>query len=440
MSAKSAKKTATLTIASLAPGGAGVAHVEHGGERRAVFVPQTAPGDRVRVEMDLSTRPARGRVVDLIEPGEGRASPGCRWSAECGGCDWMHLSEAAQLREHADQVRAALPAAWRSFEIATHVAPASLGYRTRTRLHVRCGRGGRVVVGMNEAGTREPVEVDACVVLVPALEATRASLPAFFEGSGGRGEVQIALGHAHPVLDVRWSGELAPAAYARFERAVAAEAIDGVRITERDAKRPARIGDPTPWMTAGDGAPLRLAPGGFGQASERTNLALASHVSALAGDALQRFRPGETSAGPAAKAVELFAGAGNLSVLLARHPAIDLTCVESDTDACDAARQNLAARQLAARIVTADAAEYVWGPSTKLVVLDPPRTGARLVAERIAKSRVANVVYVSCDPQTLGRDLGILEDAYAPTSIATFEMFPQTSHVETVVALARRRT
>ena len=81
----------------------------------------------------------------------------------------------------------------------------------------------------------------------------------------------------------------------------------------------------------------------------------------------------------------------------------------------------------------------MWSRSARLVVLDPPRTGARATAERLAASRVAHVVYVSCDAQTLGRDLAILENAYAPVSIQAFEMFPQTSHVEAVVALERRR-
>jgi len=251
--------------------------------------------------------------------------------------------------------------------------------------------------------------------------------------------VQIALGDGIPVLDVRWSGELAAAVYGRFERAVAGKSIAGVQITERDAKRPARIGDPTPWMIAGDGSRIRLAPGGFGQASERANSALASHVAARATDALQGARTATIAEPQPQKAVELFAGAGNLSVLLARTSAIDLTCVESDRDACEAARQNLAERGLSARVVTADAADYAWAPSTKLVVLDPPRTGARAVAERLAKSRVAHLIYVSCDAQTLGRDLAILEASYALGSIMTFEMFPQTSHVETVVALERRR-
>jgi tRNA/tmRNA/rRNA uracil-C5-methylase (TrmA/RlmC/RlmD family) len=113
--------------------------------------------------------------------------------------------------------------------------------------------------------------------------------------------------------------------------------------------------------------------------------------------------------------------------------------VESSRDACDAARANLAARGLTARVVEADAASYAWGATTRLVVLDPPRTGARAVAERLAASRVPHVVYVSCDPQTLGRDLAVLAPGYRARSVATFEMFPQTSHVETVVALERAR-
>jgi tRNA/tmRNA/rRNA uracil-C5-methylase (TrmA/RlmC/RlmD family) len=138
------------------------------------------------------------------------------------------------------------------------------------------------------------------------------------------------------------------------------------------------------------------------------------------------------------RAVELYAGAGNLSVLLARavHP---LVVVEADREACEAARANLAARSLDARVVEGDAAEYVWAGATGLVVLDPPRTGALKVAERLVQSRVSHVVYVSCDPQTLGRDLAHLAEAYEPRSIATFEMFPQTSHVEAVVLLERQQ-
>ncbi len=416
------------SITSVAPGGDGVAHVEIGGERRALFVPRSAPGDVVRVEVDASKRPARGRLLEVVERGMDRVEPACRSFERCGGCDWMHLSPEAQARLHVDHVRAALPAAW-NVDVVSHAATPSIAYRSRARVHVRAERG-RTAVGMNEAGTHRPVEVEACVVLVPAIERARRALPAMLEGSHGRGDVQIALGvEGRPVLEVRWEdGELAPACYGRFEKAVETGDLAGARVTVGGASRPAVVGDPTPWMMGADGEPLRLAPGGFAQASTEGNTALAKHVAAL------------VAAAAPDKAVELHAGSGNLSVLLARSVG-ELVTVESSRDACEAARHNLKARGLEThvRVTEGDADAFAFRHGTRLVVLDPPRTGARSVAERLRDSRVAQIVYVSCDAQTLGRDLGILSATYEPRGVATFEMFPQTSHVETVVELARRR-
>jgi 23S rRNA (uracil1939-C5)-methyltransferase len=417
------------TVGSLAPGGDGIVHAQLEGERRAIFVPLTAPGDVVRVDVDASRRPARGRVLEVLARGPDRVDPPCPWSSRCGGCDWMHLSAEAQQRWRVAHVRAALPAPWRDTDITAHPAPAGLAYRTRARLHVRC-EAGRAVVGMHEAHTHAPVEVDACAVLHPALEAARGRLGAWLASSRGRGDVQIALGAGRaPVLDVQWRGDLAPACFGHLEQAVARGEIAGARVTLAEATRPATIGDPTPWMAGPDGAPLRLAPGGFGQAHEQVNADLAQHVAEQA----------RACGAEAGKAVELYAGAGNLSVLLARV-APDLVAVESSREACEAARGNLAARGLAARVVEADAGAYAWSASTRLVVLDPPRTGARAVAERLAASRVTHVVYVSCDPATLGRDLTLLAASHELRAVRVFEMFPQTSHVEVVATLARRRS
>lgn len=283
-------------------------------------------------------------------------------------------------------------------------------------------------MGMHEARSHEPVEVETCAVLDPVIEGVRRTLGRLLEGSRGRGDVQIGLGAGRvPVLEVRWEGELPPQVYAHLEKAVGRGQIAGAQVCLPGATRPARIGDPTPWMTGGDGAPLRLSPGGFAQAAEGVNEALGLHVTRI----VQPWR--------VEKAVELYAGAGNLSVLLTREVG-DLACVESDRGACEAARHNLSARDARnARVIEADAGVYAWSKSVRLVVLDPPRAGARAVAERLAASRVAHVVYVSCDAQTLGRDLAILERGYAPVSITVFEMFPQTSHAEVVVALERRR-
>ncbi|HEX4628212.1 MAG TPA: hypothetical protein VH137_05415, partial [Gemmatimonadales bacterium] len=238
------------TISSLAPGGRGVAIVEIDGDRRAVFVPHSAPGDRARLDVDLSRRPAEGRVLRLESASLDRIEPACTWSTLCGGCDWMHLSLAAQARAHVGHLRAALPAAWRDIAIASTPAPEGLGYRTRARIHVQCAARGRVVVGMHGERTHEPVDVPACVVLDPGLERARRGLASLFTGSRGAGDVQMALGTGRlPVLDVRWDGPLAPEVFGRLERATREGTLAGAQISTPASSRPARVGDPTPWMT-----------------------------------------------------------------------------------------------------------------------------------------------------------------------------------------------
>jgi len=428
-----------VTIHELAAGGDGVALADIGGERRAVFVPGVVPGERVEVAADLSTRPARGRLLAVLSPSASRVSVACVHADACGACDWMHLSPEARLREHGAMIARVLPRRFARETVSVTAATQPLAYRSRARVHVEAS-GRDVKVGMFGRRSREAVHVDSCIVLAPEVEAARRALEALLAGARGRGEAQLALSapgeRRRAVFDLRWRGTLPPAVFARAESAVASGPLAGLRIFEESdegrapgAPRPrptAVIGDPTPWIVGADGAPLRLAPGGFSQATEEGNAKLAAHVAELA-----------ASLSPAGAAtLELYAGAGNLTVLLARDRKV--VAVESDGDACVAARANLTARGLDARIVEADASTHPIPPATKLVVLDPPRTGAREVARALAARPVPAVVYVSCDPPTLGRDLGVLADAgYELRAAQGFEMFPQTSHVETVCALVR---
>jgi 23S rRNA (uracil1939-C5)-methyltransferase len=428
-----------LSIKEIAGGGDGVAIVETNGERRAVFVRGSIPGDVIKARVDFSNRPARAHVTELLSSSPDRVTAACAYVDRCGGCDWMHIARISQPNFHVSIVRAALPEMWRDREIVAHPSPASLrgtGHRTRARLHVRTDKRG-AKVGFYQNKSHELVSVDTCVALHPSLDRARASLVALFENARGEGEAEIALGELaakdelrKPVLDLSWKGELPAAFFARLDAAVKNGDWQGARILTEGARVPMTIGDPTPWIHGGDDAPLRLAPGGFAQASEEGNLALSKRVAELARAAIEKRPTG-------AAIVELYAGAGNFTVLLARFGSV--IAIESNAAACEAAQKNIRARALAARVVNADASTYVVPPRTPLVVLDPPRTGAREACEKIVAARARNVVYVSCDPATLGRDLAILErGSYALESIETFEMFPDTSHVETVVSLARR--
>ncbi len=427
---------AELVVRELVAGGDGIATVEVDGERRAVLLRGAAPGDRVRAAFDLAKRPARGRVLELLEPGPSRVTPPCPVASTCGGCDLMHVSAEARAELYASLAAQAIPAPWRDGAPSPvhHAASSPLAYRVRARLHVET-TGRRVLVGMFAAGTNDPVTVETCGALRPELDRLLPELPSLFEGARGKGELSLALGdpRVEPrpvVLDLHFSGELPAATFARLDAWRTERGVAGARVLERAARLPVKIGDPTPWVVGPDDAPLELGPGGFSQASEEGNRVLARRVAELAR---------ELTAGRASPRVtELFGGAGNLSVLLARD--LDkLTVVEGDREACDAARRNLAARQLDAKVVHADADEYALAKRLDLVVLDPPRTGAKAVAERLPDLRPRAILIVSCDPATLGRDLGPLVDRYAPVAVETFDMFPQTSHVETVVALRERR-
>jgi 23S rRNA (uracil1939-C5)-methyltransferase len=176
-----------LVIDSLAAGGDGVGRADG----RVLFVPRTAPGDRVRVELvSQKRRFAHARLVELLEPGPGRREPPCRYAERCGGCAWLHLEESVQERARCAAVRDALQriAGLSELpEIEEIASPLSLGYRSRARLAFAPGR-----LGFRAAGSHEVVDVARCAVLdeptqaqLTALRSRLSRLPR------GGGEVEI---------------------------------------------------------------------------------------------------------------------------------------------------------------------------------------------------------------------------------------------------------
>ncbi len=415
-------------IHELAPGGDGVAHVGVNGKRRAVFVRGAALEEELDLDVDLASRPARGRVLRVATPGPARVVPACPHVHRCGGCAWMHLSLDGQKEAHRAQLIAALPEAWRTVRLVSHDAPDALEYRTRARLHAR-GSGGRTAVGLHEAGTHDPFEVERCAVLHPTLDRARLALGPLLEGARGHGDAQIAIGSgSKPVLELVWKGQLARGSFARIDSSVRAGEWAGARVFEGEVSRPAVFGDPTPWTLGADGEPLRLPPGGFAQTSAKANAILGERLVYLVAT---------TFGGSLGSVLELYAGSGNFTVLLARH-ATRVVAVESSLVACEAARSNLAARDLSAKVVVGLAEAQPIRSGTDLVVLDPPRTGAKKVAERLAASKARAILYLSCDVPTLARDLGALNATYRLVGLESFLLFPHTPHAETLALLVRK--
>ncbi len=419
-----------MGIESIAAGGDGLGFIDLNGKRRAVFVSDTAPGDRITVTFDPNERTLRGLRFALIASGPSRVEPECAHASECGGCNWMHLSPATQQETIQHLLQSAIPNAP---IVRFHGAEQRSETRTRARLHI--GGKLRIAVGFYAKRSHDIVEPSRCIVLHPVLEHARTQLPSWLEGASGSGEAQLALGHPEKnprpvVLSLDWKVDPSAALFSALERAVASGGLKGASIVHEGMTRPLLIGDPTPWLIAADGMPLELGVGGFAQAAESANAQLVNQVAYWADELLGN---GER------RVVELYAGAGNLTTLLAKG-ADDYVLVESDSLACGAAARNMSARGLVARVIHADASTFEWKASTRLLVLDPPRAGAIDVMHRLVERPVRNVVYVSCDPSTLARDVAILiERGYELRALEAFEMFPYTSHFETVAVLTRKR-
>jgi 23S rRNA (uracil1939-C5)-methyltransferase len=283
-------------------------------------------------------------------------------------------------------------------------------------------------------GTHTPLRIASCVVLDPALDRVRDLLVDILDGANGEGEAHLAMGRGpdgapRPTVVVTFRGEPLPGAvFARAEAAVRDGRLAGISFDG------AKVGHVRPTTLGADGKDLVFPAGGFAQANGETNAALANAVGAAAARLFAASTKGKS-------VLELYAGSGNLTVALAAAlPDAPMVAIEASEEACDAMRTNLGGRGLGGRVrvIHANADDAPIPDGTRVVVLDPPRAGARAVCERLARSKVTGVVMVSCDPPTLGRDLGILDARFELVSLTVFEMFPETSHVETLAVLRAR--
>ncbi len=414
-----------LVVDDIAMTGEGVAHLPSG---EAVFVPATIVGERMLAEVG-GGRPRRGSLVQLLTRAATRVEPSCPDTGRCGGCDFMHLSTEGQREWHLRHVTRTLEGALTKLgatlpEPGYHEAGRALAYRTRARVHV-AANGHHVKIGYRGARSHEIVAVARCGVLDDGLAALFEALPRLLAGSRGDGEATLALGTGRrPVFDLRFAGTVSDAALRRLDEAITARTLAGCKIALERAREPLVFGDPRPVVQGADGRELVAASGGFAQASDEAGTALARHVAGLAASA------------SAAKAIELFAGCGTLTIALAGAVG-QLTAVEHDEPAVKALRQNVESRGLSVKVRLEDANTLAL-PKADLVVLDPPRGGAPGAIERIVGMRPKRVIYVSCNALTLARDLAPLVGArYRIETLDLFDVFPQTSHVEVVASLVK---
>jgi len=422
----------TLRLDGLAFGGDAVGRDADG---RVVFVAGGAPGDLVEVRIGETKKNwARGEVVRVIEPGR-RIEPPCPYQSTCGGCPWMHVDVAAQLEAKQEIVERALAKSDAHVEPILP-APELYGYRRRAKMTAR-----GPAIGFTGRRSHRVVDVEKCIALDPrldvAMQAARASLHGLIGDGGTLSGLVAADGKVH--LTVESEGARAPETLADHAAALLGrENIVGVGVRAGGTRR--FYGE----------ARLELEPGmlasaaGFAQANAQQNRALRRLV-------LEWSLPGPADEqGELPRVLELYAGDGNFTCELVRRARV--VAVEGDADGAARLVDNLRAavprvgapstNRWSVRPEPSDLAARKLaqaGETFDVVVLDPPRAGAAECLESLVALAPARIVYVSCDPMTLARDVMRLEGlGYKAVRAQPVDMMPHTSHIEVVCLLERR--
>lgn len=399
-----------LDIRGIAAGGAGVGRVDG----LAVFVPRTVPGDHVAVALRRHKRYAEGRLQQVLTPAASRVVAPCAHydGDRCGGCQLQHMSYEAQLEAKRDIVVQAFRRIGRREVTVDEVvaSPTAWAYRNKLTLTLRRGPTGwyaglraydnpDVVFALREC----PITSDAVLAAWAEVMAASELLP---EATELRGMVRDSGEGAALHLSGGTAWDKADAFATRCGRLRSIRWED-----ERGEVRSIRVD-----------ASGATSAASFAQVNAHLASALHDRAAALA-----------TSRAPR-RVIDAYGGSGAIAARM-RAEGREVVLLELDGDATRLARQELGGE---VRIVTARVEERLSRElPADAIVLNPPRTGVDAAVCGIiehATPRPATIVYVSCDPATLARDVSRLP-SWRVASLTLFDMFPQTAHVETVCEL-----
>ena len=404
-----------MDIAGLGRQGDGMARAEG----RSLAIPFALPGERVRVEGEPP------RMTAVLRSSRERATPPCRHFGRCGGCRLQHMDRDAILRWKRDRVATALR---REGLGAVDVAQ-TLGCQPHSRRRVALSvarRGDEIALGFRARGSHEIVDMVECHVATPAIVAALPDLracaatllsgarPAVVSVTDCREGLDVAFALPRPMGEGVRSALVRVAARGGFARL----SVDGEIVLER--------AHPTVAFATTAIVP---PPGAFLQAVASIEDAMAARVLAhLAG---------------AGRVADLFAGCGTFALRLA--PRADVHAVEGDAAALEALRDGARDGGQGFGTVTTERRDLFAEPLVPSelrrfdgLVLDPPRAGAADQATHLAASGIARIAYVSCNPETLARDLATLTaGGYRVREVTPFDQFLWSPHTEVVALLER---
>ncbi|MEJ2696331.1 MAG: class I SAM-dependent RNA methyltransferase [Candidatus Sulfobium sp.] len=396
-------------LKSLAPAYGGYSIARDG---KVIFIRGAIPGELVEVEIVEKKRDySVASVVSVVEPSEDRVEPGCPVFGICGGCQLQFISYGRQLAMKREILRDSLT---RLGGIETEPGAAFSGsqWNYRHRAQFKVSRQGEI--GFFRESTRDVVVFDECPLMIgeinDMLQKIKDTVP-----TGGLREIHIASGDSLTAL-------LRGDAYNEEAcRKIGEAGVSGVAFNDA-------LAGGTGYVTL-DVAGLKysISPWTFFQA----HWALNRNVVDFIVDSLQPIQGG--------RVLDLYAGAGNFSLPLAAHGA-EVVAVEENPHAADDAARNLEVNGIKnCRIIRSSAERYKLNRKFDVIILDPPRPGLTSeVAKKVIDHGAPGIVYVSCNPSTLARDLKKMKDKYDVESVHQIDFFPNTFHIEAAAFLRIR--
>ncbi|MBR0556736.1 class I SAM-dependent RNA methyltransferase [Ciceribacter sp. L1K23] len=412
----------TVTIDSLGAQGDGIVHAENG----PVYVPFALPGETVAI----ARVKAQGTIISMAKASSERVAPPCRHfgpdgdGGTCGGCSLQHMSRPLYTGFKRDLVISAL----KSKGLAADVRPiieAEPGERRRVVLAARRTEKG-LLLGFHQSESHHIVAISECPIASPGIVSRLEAIRKIgFSLSTNADPFRMTVLETLSGLDIAVDGLKGVSDGQR--RAVTQVVLSLRGIARVSANGEILIEPVKPALDFG-GVTVNPPPGGFVQATQKAEQAMAELVLA--------------HVGKAKRIADLFAGSGTFSLRLARVGQVH--AVESDEKAMKAL-DHAARNAQGLKPVKAEKRDLFRRPlmtqelkAFDAVVFDPPRAGAEAQCKELARSSVKKIVAVSCNPLTLARDLSILaEGSYRIETVTPIDQFLWSSHVEVVATLTK---
>ena len=430
--------------------GQGVAHVEG----CAVFIPNAIAGEKVKVRIEVAKKNwAAGKIVEILEKSPHRVNRACPISASCGGCDFHHMDYKEETRLKADRVRQALNRiGGENFaEMPILSAPTCESYRNKAQYPVACKKG-RAYAGFFKAGTHEVVENKRCLILPTESDQVKDAVIDYvnqfrvtvYDEATGKGllrHIYVRRGAVSGQILVCLvvNGRKLPRVEELIRRLEKIPGFTTLVLSVNTKAGNAVLGDEFITLHGPGyiedtlcGLNFRLSPRSFYQVNHHQAQRLYEAAIAQAGITKEDT------------VLDLYCGVGTITLAMAKS-AGKVIGVEVIPQAVQDAKDNAVRNGIEnAEFFCGDAGQAALeleskGIKADVVVVDPPRKGLNAdTIEALSRFAPRRIVYVSCDPATLARDVALLKErGYSVLNATAADLFPRCAHVETIVCLSK---